>query len=108
MDPVSMAVGAGLVSLGMFIGWVIGARSRVDGGVGGNRVLPICACEHPYGAHLDGGECQEDVERPHYNEYGSRNGFEYVDCVCAKYTGPEPLSSDIWVPPMLPTTEADR
>lgn len=106
MDPVSLGVGAGILSLGMFIGFLVGVSARRPG-PGQSRVLPICACEHPYGAHVNG-ECQEDVERPFYNTLGTRNGYEYVPCPCRRYTGPEPLSSDIWVPPMLPTTEVDR
>lgn len=105
IDPISLGVGAGLVCLGMFIGFLVGASAARR--PGSSRVLPICACEHPVGAHAEGG-CEAEVERPFYAENGAWGGHEYVACACRRYTGPEPLSSDIWVPPMLPTTEADR
>lgn len=80
-DPISLGVGAVLLMLG----WLVGRRGRPK------LVGAVCSCGHGYGIHEDGKKCVAAVERPHYYSNGTRNGYEWAQCACLCYDGPEPL-----------------
>ena len=95
-----MAAGALFTALGYLAGAAVTRRQhRLE-----RPPLPICACTHPLGAHVDG-QCQADVRREHYHSSGGFGGHEWVPCACAKYVGPEPLTSFWAPPPILPEVE---
>lgn len=51
----------------------------------------LCSCEHGYGTHDgDGGACTGQIRREHYMPTGIRSGYEWVDCPCGGYIGPNP------------------
>lgn len=53
--------------------------------IGGRLAMSqICVCGHRHGAHLDGGECLQNVYR---SDYGSE-AVDLVQCECPKFTPP--------------------
>lgn len=56
--------------------------------------LPVCSCGHGYGTHENIG-CADTVKRKRWNSLGDPAGFEWVQCPCRVYDGPEPLPK-IW------------
>ena len=107
VDPtvLPMLVGAGLAVGPALVAFALGRAS----GRGAERrrlgepLKPICSCEHGYGAHEDGGRCRQQVQRPSkWDGDGDVKRYEWVDCACRHYDGPEPLSSiGTWKPPEL-------
>lgn len=87
VDPVSLAVGGGLV----LVGWLAGRISRKTAA---DPNKPICACDHPVSMHREEGGCAAEIKRPH-----SHKGFEWVKCPCLRYVGPLPLDQ-YWAPPI--------
>ncbi|MFI5776706.1 hypothetical protein [Nocardia sp. NPDC051570] len=93
-DPISLAVGAGLVG----IGWASGRfgrrttrRSQVE------LQPPLCGCGHDLALHDRAeGVCHAEIVRK--DRVGLR---EWVRCNCRRYTGPTPLE-DLLAPPALP------
>jgi hypothetical protein len=61
-------------------------------------ITPTCPCTHTSGEHNEGGSCEAQIRRPHYNTFGDRSGHEYVVCACTKYHGPVVISSDFFNP----------
>lgn len=52
----------------------------------------VCACEHAYGKHLEGQQCLEEVKRESdWLADGTPFKWEYVQCKCQRYVGPEPV-----------------
>jgi hypothetical protein len=107
VDPttLSMLVGAGLAVGPALVAFVLG---RASGRVAerrrlGEPVKPICSCEHGYGAHEDGRSCRQQVKRASkWGGDGDVKRYEWVECACRGYDGPEPLSSIAgWRPPEL-------
>lgn len=84
------------------VGWLARGRGQQSGS---RPIPPVCACGHAVSAHAEKKGCRAEVRREHYYSNGFRNGWEWVSCACLKYTGPEPISSDIWVPPMATLPE---
>ncbi|GAA1289925.1 hypothetical protein GCM10009609_66970 [Pseudonocardia aurantiaca] len=101
-DPnaTSMLVGAGLVAVSGWIGWVAGrisGRNQTARRQGPTSEL-ICSCGHGYGTH-------EDEKRCHGVDAAKRNGVHTLDpCSCRLYDGPEPLPRT-WTPVQLPNAE---
>lgn len=99
VDPsaVTMLVGAGLVVVSGWAGWLIGrvsGRNQVTRRPGTTSEL-ICSCGHGYGTH-------EDERRCHGSNAAKRNGLHELDpCPCRSYDGPEPLPR-AWTPVQLP------
>ncbi|WP_067512511.1 hypothetical protein [Nocardia puris] len=93
-DPLSLAVGAGLLGLG----WVVGRFGHRRHTRAARRSLPArCGCGHDLALHDRAtGTCHAEISRraPH----GLR---EWVRCNCRRYTGPTPLE-DVFAPPILP------
>lgn len=92
IEPVSLAVGGGL----LLVGWLTGRVSRFHGFANGGEVNPgpnlICSCVHGFGSHEDGRKC-------HGSTTNWRNGAQFVDrCPCHMYDGPEPLPR-VWSGP---------
>jgi hypothetical protein len=101
VTAVTMLVGAGLVVVPTWIGWVLGRAS----GRRSARPVPastmLCSCGHGYGTH-------EDERRCHGVDARRRNGVQALDpCPCRHYDGPEPLPR-AWTPVGLPTGAPDR
>jgi hypothetical protein len=100
IDPGSLAmlVGAGLVVVSGWTGWLLGrssGRRQVARRPGAASEL-ICSCGHGYGMH-------EDELRCHAVDTAKRNGMHQLDaCPCHRYDGPEPLPR-AWSPFSLPT-----
>jgi hypothetical protein len=102
MDPLSMAVGAGLLAAGVLVGRVSKRRTKDRGA----DTAPICACGHSLADHnRDTDACHAQIRRPRYNKYGEWTGHDYTPCTCQRYIGPVPLEQ-VWAPPIsLPKQE---
>jgi hypothetical protein len=94
-DPISLVVGGTLLVCGWFMGR-LGRRSRAP-----KPLSTVCSCSHGYGIHEDGKRCVAAVERAHYYSNGSRNGYEWAQCACLCYDGPEPLPR-VWTEDLSP------
>ncbi|RDI67966.1 hypothetical protein [Nocardia pseudobrasiliensis] len=95
-DPISLAVGGGLVGAG----WVIGRLGRRPARQALPELQPpICGCGHDLALHdRADGRCHAEINRK--GPVGLR---EWVRCNCRRYTGPTPLE-DLLTPPTLPPT----
>jgi len=92
-DPITLVAGAGILTAGTLLGRI---RRRTTAAP---SPVPTCGCGHPMALHdRDSDECFADEQRPHYSKSGSRNGFEWVQCPCRRYLGPDHIA-DVWVPP---------
>lgn len=54
---------------------------------------PLCPCGHFFGEHKNGGGCKVQYRRRHYTYGGYRQGYEYVNCHCTQYHGPQPINA---------------
>jgi hypothetical protein len=77
-------IGAGLALL---IGVGVGRQMRPKPP---EPLKPICSCGNGYGEHLDGGKCHGQIKRMRYSASGSHIGYDYVQCPCLRYDGPDP------------------
>lgn len=91
-SSIDLAMGAVATSVGWISGMLLGHRLRRS------RVAPppqdsrLCGCGHHYALHsVEDAECFQEVRREHYYDNGARNGWEYVQCECRRYTGEVPL-----------------
>jgi hypothetical protein len=81
-----LATGAAILLVG-YVGGRVHRPRRSD-----SVSIAECACSHSLGEHHEKtGACLAQAERPHYHENGSRNGFEWVPCVCMRYVAPRPV-----------------
>jgi hypothetical protein len=93
ITSVTLVVGAVLVVVPGWVGWVLGRASARRGP--SRPPALVCSCGHGYGTH-------EDEKRCHGVDERRRNGVAVVDaCPCRHYDGPEPLPR-AWTPPTLP------
>ncbi|MFI5717896.1 hypothetical protein [Nocardia sp. NPDC051750] len=92
LDPLSLAVGAGLV----VIGWA-GGRFGVRRARSGRKLPARCGCGHDLALHDRAtGTCHAEDSRR-----GTHGLREWVQCHCRRYTGPTPLE-DVFSSPILP------
>ncbi|NEW38702.1 hypothetical protein GV794_28035 [Nocardia cyriacigeorgica] len=92
MDPLSLAVGGGLVVAGWVVGRFAQRRPRQ-----GKQLRPRCGCGHDLALHdRDTGKCHAEISRR-----GMHGMREWVNCNCRRYTGPTPLE-EVFAPPILP------
>jgi hypothetical protein len=56
-----------------------------------------CQCTHLYTSHRAGG-CRQQYRREFYYDNGDRNGWEWMDCPCHGYLGPNPEMLGLWSP----------
>lgn len=99
MDPLSLAVGAGILAVGMLAGYLRGRRDRRP-----TDPEPICGCGHHRAMHDGGGsgKCVKALgRRETFSADGRYIGLQPYHCSCQQYVGPEPISS-MWTPPVLP------
>lgn len=98
MDPISLAVGAGILVFGVLAGHISGRRAaarRRD-----RPQEPICGCGHHRALHNpDTLRCGTSVEVQLYNRSNYPAGTKWVPCACQRYVGPEPIST-LWSPPI--------
>lgn len=94
LDPLSLAVGAGLVATG----WVVGRLGHRRTARTGRKQLPArCGCGHDLALHdRKTGTCHAESSRR-----GTHGLREWVQCHCRRYTGPTPLE-DVFSAPILP------
>ncbi|MEU1956425.1 hypothetical protein [Nocardia rhamnosiphila] len=93
MDPLSLAVGAGLVAIG-WIGGRFGSRRRAGSTP---KLTARCGCGHDLALHdRETGKCHAELSRR-----GMHGMREWVGCNCRRYTGPIPLE-EMFSPPILP------
>ncbi|MEU1982123.1 hypothetical protein [Nocardia sp. NPDC019395] len=92
LDPLSLAVGAGLIAIG-WAGGRFGLRRTRSA-----RKLPArCGCGHDLALHdRAAGTCHAENSRK-----GIHGLREWVPCNCRRYTGPTPLE-DVFSSPILP------
>ncbi|BDT96733.1 hypothetical protein IFM12275_67090 [Nocardia sputorum] len=92
VDPLSLAVGAGLVGVGWAFGRFGHRRARSKG-----RFLARCGCGHDLALHDRAtGNCHAEISRK-----GTHGLREWVGCQCRRYTGPTPLE-EVFASPILP------
>lgn len=118
IDWFSMAVGAFILSSG----WGAGRLAGLAAGKRKYQNKPPkppeleCSCRHGYGTHdLQTGSCLGSIKRANkwgkmYGYSGSDHeiGWEYVQCPCLHYDGPQPIDQIVgnWAPPVpLPKKE---
>lgn len=97
IDPISMAVGAALVGVGVLVG-----RKNRKRGVPPPQ--PKCSCGHGLAEHNPKTKaCHAQVRRESgwRKGDGAANEWIWVPCTCQQYVGPEHISS-IYVPEALP------
>lgn len=87
MDPITLAVGGGLLAVGYLAG-LLSRRRRAPEPPGA-----VCGCTHSMALHdAEMGKCHGEVERPKvYNKQGDYIGRQYVPCSCRQYVGPRPV-----------------
>jgi hypothetical protein len=92
MDPLSLAVGAGILAVGFLAGRIgrrTGRRRPPDDQPDDQ---PICGCTHHRSMHdPESGTCHARV----------MDGYYQLTCRCRQYSGPVPII-DLWTPPVLP------
>ncbi len=100
IDPISLAVGAGITLSGVLTGRMVRRKPSVPA----LSSVPTCGCSHPMALHdRDTDRCHGQICRTHYYKNGDRNGFEWVPCTCRRYLGPHHIA-DVWAPGMPLTT----
>ncbi|MEU4314561.1 hypothetical protein [Nocardia sp. NPDC024068] len=91
LDPLSLAVGAGLVG----VGWACGRFGRRVPRT--KKLIARCGCGHDLALHdRETGTCHAESSRR-----GTHGLREWIGCQCRRYTGPTPLE-DVFAPPILP------
>ncbi|MFI5537837.1 hypothetical protein ACIA5H_15735 [Nocardia sp. NPDC051900] len=92
LDPLSLAVGAGLVGVGWVCGRFVPRRGRA-----GKELRARCGCGHDLALHdRSSGACHAEISRK-----GIHGLREWVGCHCRRYTGPIPLE-EVFASPILP------
>lgn len=94
VDPISLAVGAGILVFGLLAGHISGrvAASRRRP----HEEKPKCGCGHHLANHdRDTGTCHATwlEDRQEYKNGRAYNWEERVTCSCRQYVGPEPTLS---------------
>jgi hypothetical protein len=56
-----------------------------------------CQCGHLFTSHRPG-HCREAIRREHYDRDGDRSGWQWRDCTCSGYLGPDPEMLGLWRP----------
>ncbi|WP_067835391.1 hypothetical protein [Nocardia lijiangensis] len=93
LDPLSLAVGAGLIG----IGWVFGRFGHRRRAQSEAKSLARCGCGHDLALHDRAtGNCHAEFSRK-----GTHGLREWVRCTCRRYTGPTPLE-EVFTSPILP------
>jgi hypothetical protein len=99
IDPISLAVGAGLLAAGALLGRLT-KRGGNKPDQSEPKSEPICGCGHSLAKHeRDTERCRGEDGRDRYNDRGHWMGHEWVPCTCQRYVGPQPVES-LWLPPI--------
>ncbi|MBP2474829.1 hypothetical protein JOF53_003701 [Crossiella equi] len=98
IDPISLAVGAGLFATGLLAGKLTRRRAPA-----GTTPKPLCGCSHGLEQHdPDTKECHGQIlHKDARTEGGTWIGNQWVPCTCRQYVGPKPFE-ELYAPPMLP------
>lgn len=104
MDLIGLSIaavtGAGLLGSGMLTGYILGRRAATR-----ERPTPppqpVCGCDHHLAHHHPESKVCKAAVQQRYQTSGGSWRVRWVDCACQQYTGPEPITSEIWVPPVL-------
>ncbi|GAA2777309.1 hypothetical protein [Crossiella cryophila] len=98
MDPVTLAVGGGLLLLG-YLGGLLSRRKRAPE----PPLTADCGCGHSLAMHdPTAGTCHAELPRPKsYNDAGEYVGTTYAQCPCRQYVGPRPIE-EFLAPKYLP------
>lgn len=86
MEPLTLAVGAGIALVSWAVGRVTGRRER-------EALSPRAVCEgctHGLSYHGDDGGCHGTDRRTKYDEHGYNRGQHDFPCTCRRYVGPVP------------------
>ncbi|MCM6778230.1 hypothetical protein NDR87_32580 [Nocardia sp. CDC159] len=94
-DPISLAVGAGLLG----VGWALGRFGRRPARRGQfEQLSSTCGCGHDLAMHDRAeGVCHTEISRK-----GTHGLREWVRCGCRRYTGPTPIDELIASPSLPP------
>ncbi|NNH73984.1 hypothetical protein HLB23_29725 [Nocardia uniformis] len=103
-DPLSLAVGAGLLGIGWIVGR-FGHRTAQGKAINAPATSALCGCGHDLSLHdRKAGACHAE----HMRKVGMGTGMkEWARCGCRQYTGPTPLE-ELFAPPVLPPLDDGR
>lgn len=98
LDPLSLAVGAGLLGAGFLGGRFRRPRARPP-----TPQPETCACGHALAYHdRQTGACAKRVKQESdWDAYGGPVEYEYVECACRRYVGPLPVEDVLGYGPNL-------
>ena len=98
IDPISLAVGAGLFAAGLVVGKLTRRQDPA-----GTTSQPICGCSHGLEQHdPETKVCHGQIlHKDARTEYGEWIGNQWVPCSCRQYVGPKPFE-ELYAPPLLP------
>jgi hypothetical protein len=100
VEPISLLVGAVLLSAGFFAGRFSRRRPAPP-----PRVTPVCGCGHALSQHdRETSTCYAEMPRDTFDKRGRWSGHSWVPCTCRQYVGPRPID-EVFVPPLLPPSE---
>lgn len=104
-DPITLAVGAGILAAGWATGRITKPNRRTP-----KPVKPLCSCTHPLSSHdPDSNTCHDTIEQAtEWDELGDPVGYQRVPCPCRKYDGPRPIEEMFSQPLMLPEPYGQR
>lgn len=94
MDPVSLIVGAVVLTVGLLVGRAIGVNSKPKPIIEPEPNLR-CGCHHELSSHdPETNRCHEmeDVIVSR-NTSSYTNKYKQVQCICRQYTGDRPLTN---------------
>jgi hypothetical protein len=92
------------------LAYLLGSRRRrKDDAPGAARKPDDCGCDHNLALHdLGSNECHGELERPHYDSRGNRNGNQWTRCPCRQFTGVRPLDLSYLTGLQLPAPDGEQ
>ena len=94
--------GVALAAFGFFcfaVGAVFGRR--LERQKRPEPIRPVCPCGHTVGEHKGEAACKAQIRRKLYSRVGDDWGWQWVDCACTKYHGPQVINDEFFHPGII-------